>query len=131
MFCAVGAKSMVLRGMRMNWLSVLFTQWRTAAVLLTTALLSLAFGQDGFVAIQPEPKVRYHIDFARNFFASPEAEKEERARLEATLKDLESLKGKIGSSAESLQLALQLNDRAQIQFQRLYSYLYLQNAVNT
>ncbi len=122
---------MVLWKMRMNWLSVLFSLRRAVAVLLSTALLSLAFGQDRFVAIQPEQTARYHINFARHFFASPEAEKAERAKLEATLKDLESLKGKIERSADNLQRALQLNDRVQIQFQRHYSYLYLRNAVNT
>ena len=115
----------------MNWLSVLFSLRRAIAVLLSTALLSLAFGQDRFVAIRPEQIARYHIDFARHFFASPEAEKAERAKLEETLKDLESLKGKIGKSADNLQRAIQLSDRVQIQFQRRYSYLYLRNAVNT
>jgi oligoendopeptidase F len=115
----------------MNWLSVLFSLRRTIAALLSTALLSLAFGQDRFVAIQPEQTAQYHINFARLFFASPEAEKAERAELEATLKDLESLKGKIERSADNLQRAIQLNDRVQIQYQRHYSYLYLRNAVNT
>ncbi len=115
----------------MRWLSVLFSGRRATAVLLSTALLGLAFGQDRFVAIQPEQTARYHINFARHFFASPEAEKAGRAELEATLKDLESLKGKIEKSADTLQLAIQLRERAHIQFQRHYSYLYLQNAVNT
>src|SRR5215470_239369 len=131
MFSAVGVKSMILWRIRMNWLSVLFSLRRAIAVLLSTALLSLAFGQDRFVAIRPEQIARYHIDFARHFFASPEAEKAERAKLEETLKDLESLKGKIGKSADNLQRAIQLSDRIQIQFQRRYSYLYLRNAVNT
>src|SRR5215470_8535 len=131
MFSAVGVKSMILWRIRMNWLSVLFSLRRAIAVLLSTALLSLAFGQDRFVAIRPEQTARYHIDFARHFFDSPEAEKAERAKLEETLKDLESLKGKIGKSADNLQRAIQLSDRIQIQFQRRYSYLYLRNAVNT
>jgi oligoendopeptidase F len=131
MFSAVRAKMKIIWRMRMNRLSVLFSQRRATVLLLFTALLSLAFGQDRFVAIQPEQTAQYHINFARIFFASPEAEKAERAKLEATLKDLESLKGKIERSADNLQRALQLNDRVQIQFQRHYSYLYLRNAVNT
>ena len=131
MFSVVGAEMKTLWRKTMNWLSVLFSLRRAIAVLLSTALLSLAFGQDKFVAIQPEQTAQYHINFARLFFASPEAEKAERAELEATLKDLESLKGKIEKSADNLQRAIQLNDRLQIQYQRHYSYLYLRNAVNT
>src|SRR6185295_16496168 len=71
------------------------------------------------------------IDFARNFFASPEAEKAERANLYATLKELESLKGKVSKSAENLQRALQLNDKLLVQFNRHYRYLFLRSAVNT
>ena len=100
-------------------------------LLVSTAPHVLVFGQESHVAIRPEQAAHYHLDFARHFFASPEAEKTERARLEATLKDLESLKGKVEKSADNLQRALQLNDRVQIQFQRHYSYLYLRNAVNT
>ena len=96
---------------------------------------SVAFGQGGapdtFVAIPPQEVSRYHIDFARNFFASPEAEKADRANLYATLKDLENLKGKVASSADNLERALQLNDSVQVQFHRHYGYLYLRNAVNT
>src|SRR5689334_17175212 len=102
------------------------------AVLLST---TFALGQGGssnsFTAIPPEQASRYHIDFARHFFASPEVEKAERANLSATLSQLESLKGKVASSAANLQRALELNDRVQIQFRRHYAYLYLRNAVNT
>src|SRR5262249_56378890 len=52
------------------------TRRRTiAALLLGAALSSPASGQDRFVAIPPEQAARYHIDFARHFFASPDAEK--------------------------------------------------------
>ena len=91
----------------------------------------LTLSQDAFVAIPPPEASRYHIDFARNFFASPEAEKADRANLYARLKELETLKGKVARSADSLQRALQLNDCAQVQLRRHYSYLYLRNAVNT
>jgi oligoendopeptidase F len=91
----------------------------------------LTLGQDTFVAIPPQAASRYHLDFARNFFASPEAEKADRANLYATLKELEILKGKVADSADSLQRALQLNDRVQVQLNRHDSYLYLRSAVNT
>lgn len=106
-----------------------------AALLLAGVLSGLVFGQAGapetFVAIPPQEALRYHIDFARNFFASPEAEKEDRASLYATLKELETLKGKVAATAGNLERALQLNDRAQVQLNRHDSYLYLRSAVNT
>src|ERR1043166_733148 len=102
-----------------------------AAFLLVLVSHGLTLSQDAFVAIPPPEASRYHIDFARNFFASPEAEKAERANLFATLRELETLKGKVAGSADSLQSALRLNDRAQVQLRRHYSYLYLRNAVNT
>jgi len=57
---------------------------------------TLAVGQaqtnDTFTAIPPSEAARYHIDFTR-FFASPEAERAQRAKLDSILKELESLKG--------------------------------------
>src|SRR6266550_5030399 len=102
-----------------------------AAFLLVLISSGLTPGQDTFVAIPPPEALRYHIDFARNFFTSAEAEKADRANLYATLKELETLKGKVAGSADSLQRALQLNDRVRVQLHRHYSYLYLRNAVNT
>ena len=105
---------------------------RGTHVLVLGALLAvLAIGQENFVAIPPEQAAHYHIDFARNFFASPEAEKTDRNTLFTTLKTLEGLKGKVTSSAENLQRALELSDQVDIQFQRHYSYLYLRYAVDT
>src|SRR5713226_6690314 len=75
-----------------------FSRRGIATLLLCLMLRGLALGQDSFVAIQPQQEAQYHIDFARNFFASPEAEKADRANLYATLKDLENLKGKVVNS---------------------------------
>src|SRR5213594_1748705 len=100
-----------------------------AALLVTGTLSGLTPGQvaapDAFVAIPPQEASRYHIDFARNFFVTPEAEKADRANLYVTLKRLENFKGKIARSADNLQRALGLNDTVQVQFHRHYSYLYL------
>ena len=98
-------------------------------IALVSAVFTLA--QETFVAIPPAEASRYHIDFARHFFASPEAEKRDRANLDATVKELETLKGRVGSSAENLERALKLNDRVQVQLIKHYSYLYLRSAVNT
>src|SRR4051812_25142292 len=104
--------------------------------LLFCALLSnvgqaQSLTQNRFVAIPPQEMARYHIDFARHFFASAEVEKAARAELYETLKTLESFKGKVAQSAENLKRALRLNDQLRIQFIRHYSYLYLRNAVDT
>ena len=99
---------------------------RVAVIFLL--LHTLAFGQDSFVAIPPAEASRYKIDFARNFFASPKAEKADRAKLYATVAQLQALKGKV---ATNLERALQLNEQVQVQLRRHYAYLYLRNAVNT
>lgn len=104
------------------------------ATLVCAVSFTLAVGQeptnDTFTAIPLSEAARYHVDFTR-FFASPEAERAQRAKLESILKELESLKGKITNSAENLDRALRLNDQAQTEFYRHYSYLYLRNAINT
>lgn len=113
----------------------LFSRRGIAALLLGGMVSGLGFGQgrapDTFVAIPPQEVSRYHFDFARNFFATPEAEKADRASLYATLKNLESLKGKVAKSADSLERALQLSDSVQVLSNKHSIYLYLRNAVNT
>src|ERR1051325_7445582 len=108
---------------------------RITAIVLSAIICVSAFAQrdkqEAFVAIPPAQVSRYHIDFARYFFATPEAEKAERADLYATVTQLEALKGRVTKNAANLQHALELNDRVQIQLNRHYTYLYLRNAVNT
>ena len=59
-----------------------------AALLLILILFRLTTAQDAFVAIPLGLRLRtYHIDFARNSFASPEGEKADRANLYATSKN--------------------------------------------
>lgn len=102
------------------------------AILLFCGMLQgLVLGQDSFVAIPAGQASSYRLDFAKNFFISPEAEKADRHHLYATLKDLESLKGRLASSAANLHRGLKLNDALQVQFNKHYSYLYLRYAVNT
>jgi oligoendopeptidase F len=112
-------------------LSQSFSRRALVALLLSLWLPASTLSQDSFVAIPPNEASRYHLDFARNFFASPEAEKADRPQLYATLNELETLKGKVAASAGNLERALQLNDRAQIQLRRHSAYLYLRSAVNT
>ena len=105
---------------------------RYIAVCLIVAMsMSVTIGQESFVPISPPDVSRYHIDFARVFFTSPEVEKRSREQLYVTLKALEALKKKVTDSAATLELALKLNDRVQVQFNKHYAYLYLRHAVNT
>jgi oligoendopeptidase F len=110
---------------------VLFARRIMAALLLSLFFLEPVWPQEKFEPIPGDAAPRYHVDFARNFFTSPEAEKTERSRLYAELKDLESLKGKVAVSAANLLRALELYDKAQARFQRHDAYLYLRYAVNT
>src|SRR6185369_3598640 len=106
--------------------------WQGVAILLFLGmLLARVLGQDSFVAIPPAQASSYHFDFARNFFITPDAEKADRDHLYATLKDLESLKGRLAKSADNLYRGLELNDALQVQFNKHYAYLYLRYAVNT
>jgi hypothetical protein len=102
-----------------------------AASLIVFTSAGVTLGQEPFVAIPAAEAPRYHIDFARHFFTSPEAEKKDRSNLEAIVKELETLKGRVGNSAQNLDRALKLNDRVQVQLNKHYSYLYLRSAVNT
>ena len=99
-------------------MTVLETKRCIIACLLIAIAMNAATGQDNFVAIPPREVNQYHIDFARVFFASPEVEKRDRAQLYAALKELENLKTKVTDSAATLELALQLNDRVQVQFNK-------------
>jgi oligoendopeptidase F len=102
-----------------------------AAFLSSLIFLAPVLSQEKFEAIPKEAAPQYHIDFARNFFASPEAEKAARSRLYAELKDLESLKGKVAASADNLLRALAVYDAAQVLYERHDAYLYLRYAINT
>ncbi len=110
--------------------SSLFIQ--PAAALLILCLLSgYALCQDDFEPIPKDSAAKYHFDFARNFFTSPEAEKAARADYYAGLKELESVKGKVAASSENLLVALRLYEKVLVEFIRHYTYLYLRYAINT
>ena len=117
--------------MRVKRLSFSCARQGIAILLLSGMLQGLVLGQDRFVAIPPAQASSYRFDFAKNFFITPEAEKADRDYLYATLKDLESLKGRLAKSADNLYRGLKLNDALQMQFNRHYAYLYLRYAVNT
>jgi oligoendopeptidase F len=104
---------------------------RVIGLLLVGALWSGQLLAQDFVAIPPQEATRYHFDLARNFFPTPEAEKEDRANLYSSLRQLETLKGKVASSADSLLRALTLSDEVEVQRNKHSVYLFLRNAINT
>ncbi|HEV3119059.1 MAG TPA: hypothetical protein VGY58_18540, partial [Gemmataceae bacterium] len=55
----------------------------------------------------------------------------ERAKLFATIDELEALKGQVTSSADNLLRALRLSDAVQVDFRRHMDYLRLRRALNT
>jgi len=104
--------------MRVKRLSCSCARQRIAILLFFGMLHGLALGQDGFVAIPPAQASSYRLDFAKNFFITPEAEKADRDYVYATLKDLESLKGRL---AEVDTLLEQIAQKADLykRYQRL------------
>src|SRR5438067_7262897 len=106
-------------------------QLRNVLGLLAAMLPVASLAQEAFAPIPPAIAPKYHFDFSRNFFSSPEVEKAQRTRFYATLKSLESMKGKVAASADNLLKTLQLNDQVQSLFNPHYMYLYLRYAVNT
>jgi oligoendopeptidase F len=111
--------------------SISFWQLFVAIPVLCTLMRGATWGQDKFVAVQPQQAALYHINFARNYFPSPEAEKSDRATLYSNIQALEKLRGKIAQSANNLELALETYDKVQVRFFRHYDYLTLHYAVNT
>ena len=90
-----------------------------------------ASAAEPFVAIPPEQAARYHLDFARHYFATPAAEVAARQALDARLKELEALRGKVASSPATLLQALRLEAQAKVDFSRHLEYLHLRHAVDT
>ena len=72
----------------------------------------------------------YHIDFSR-IFASPDAEKADRAVLERDLQALQSMRGTVTADGDHLLRALQLNDQVLVRESQHAMYLYLRYAVDT
>jgi oligoendopeptidase F len=108
-------------------LSVLGFFAATGAVFGTGA----ASAAEPFVAIPPEQAAQYHLDFSRHYFSTPAAEVAARQALDARLKRLEALRGKVAGSPETLLQALHLEEQARVDFSRHLEYLHLRHAVDT
>ena len=89
------------------------------------------FAQEEFVSIPRDRQALYRFNFARNFYASPQAELAARKRLDKLMTELESMKGKVSASSDNLYRALTLNDALTLEAMRHIVYLYLQYATNT
>jgi len=72
----------------------------------------------------------YRFDFSR-IFASPEAERADRAALMRELDALQAMRGTVASDGHHLLLALQRNDAVRMKLARHAMYLYLRYAVDT
>jgi oligoendopeptidase F len=104
---------------------------RAALALLLLFALGPVRAQEEFTPVPKELVPKYRFDFARNFFATPEAEKKARPAFNTALKKLESYKGKVTASPDNLYNTLSLYDEVVSKFMRHYVYLYLRYAVNT
>lgn len=106
-----------------------------AAALSIAAALFLASpagrANDDFVAIPPADAARYHIDLARYYYPSPEAERAAREDLERTFTELESFRGRSTESAATLLAALRARDVAEVEWMRHYTHLFLRHAIDT
>src|SRR2546423_3232174 len=90
----------------------------------------LAFAQDHFEAIPTELRPLYRYNYARNFFPSEVAEKEDRKTIEAVLKEVDGYVVTADSSAESLYRTLESLDRAELMFGKHDLYLFLRFATD-
>ncbi len=106
-------------------------QTPTLCILALLAGSGAASAAEPFVAIPPDQAAQYHLDFARHYFATPAAEVAARQALDARLKTLEALRGKVASSSATLLQALRLEEQARIDFSRHLEYLHLRHAVDT
>jgi oligoendopeptidase F len=94
-------------------------------------LLSTAFAQEPapFAAF-PNGAARYHLDFSR-IFATPEAEKADRAVLARELEALQAMRGSVTADGDHLLAALERRDAVRVRVARHAMYLYLRYAVDT
>jgi oligoendopeptidase F len=92
-------------------------------------LLSTAYAQETFDPF-PNGADRYHLDFSR-IFASPDAEKSDRAALVRELDAFQAMRGHVTHDAAHLLAALQRKDAVQARVARHAMYLYLRYAVDT
>ena len=101
-------------------------------ILISFMSFCQGFAQNGAAqgkAPQTTPR-GVHIDFARYFFVSPEAERSSRAILYTQLNALQTLKGRITQSGELLLHALELRDQISEGFVKHEAYLHLRHALD-
>jgi oligoendopeptidase F len=72
-----------------------------------------------------------HIDWARHFFISPEAEKASRQQLYVDLDRFQQWKGRLAQSGQDLFRALEANDKIIQKFELHSAYLHLKYATDT
>lgn len=92
----------------------------------TDALLA-----EKFEPIPEAEKHLYTFDLQKNFYADEKAFEADFQRLLAGISELESLKGKVGASAENLYKAHKLDEEIAPIWWKIWVYAYLRYAVNT
>jgi oligoendopeptidase F len=100
-------------------------------IIIFSLVFSLVYSQDKFEAIPKESLVKYHINFEKVFYSSPEAERKSYSSLKEMITRFEDFKGKVANSGVNLLNALVLYDSIIVQDYLHDAYLYLRYAVNT
>lgn len=101
------------------------------SLFLLITLARTSYAQDSFQPIPLQQAAKYRLNFARNFFPSPQVEQAERKKVYAMFTEIEKLKGKLTKSADNLLLGLDLSDKSTAEMMRHAVYLYLRYATNT
>lgn len=77
------------------------------------------------------PLESYRIDLARHFFASLDAQRVAVGRIDAALARMESLRGRVGQSASSLERALTLSDSLRAELLLHFAYFTVRTLTDT
>ncbi len=108
----------------------------TFATVLMIGWFALLLFSPGFASTKFEPipeseKHLYTFDLKKNFYPDENAFEADFQKLLAGIKELESLKGKVGTSAQNLYKAYKLDEEITPVWWKLWVYSYLRYAINT
>jgi len=100
-------------------------------IIIYSLASSFIYSQEKFEAIPKESLAKYHINFEKVFYKSPEVERKSYSALKEMITRFEAFKGKVANSGVNLLNALVLYDSIIVQDYLHDAYLYLRYAVNT
>ena len=84
-----------------------------------------------FVAIPKDVEDQYHLDLARNFYATEEAFRSDITLLKTMVDSAVAYKGTVTSSKENLLAVYRLTERLDPLWSKAYIYAHLRHSVNT